>query len=157
MNGGKDFDHEMLEEIYQAICSDEIVMPAEQTGLVKENYLWRVLLRRGATKDGEFLHAPNDTFDADLFKISWAPTVTALSVLFDKAADDNILERVMEAFCKISTTAAHYLMSDVFDQVMSILIKFSTLQHTAESSIQQVSILILQHFCNRIYQRFSKK
>ena len=32
----------MLDEIYNAIKSDEIVMPAEHTGLVKENYLWKV-------------------------------------------------------------------------------------------------------------------
>ena len=41
-NGGGDFDQEMLEEIYSAVKQDEIVMPAEQTGVVKENYLWKV-------------------------------------------------------------------------------------------------------------------
>ena len=33
-------------------------MPAEQTGLVKENYLWKVLLRKGASKEGVYLHVP---------------------------------------------------------------------------------------------------
>ncbi|PVD38476.1 hypothetical protein C0Q70_01091 [Pomacea canaliculata] len=41
VNGGKDFDEDMLEEIFNAIRSEEIVMPAEHTGLVKENYLWK--------------------------------------------------------------------------------------------------------------------
>ena len=41
-NGGGDFDQDMLEEIYAAIKQDEIVMPAEQTGVVRENYLWKV-------------------------------------------------------------------------------------------------------------------
>lgn len=41
-NGGSDFDPDMLVAMYNAIKSEEIVMPAEQTGLVKENYLWKV-------------------------------------------------------------------------------------------------------------------
>ena len=45
VNGGSDFDQQMLEDIYHSIRSEEIVMPAEQTGLVKENYLWKVLTR----------------------------------------------------------------------------------------------------------------
>lgn len=53
-------------------------MPAEQTGLVKDNYLWKMLLRRGTTKDGVFLHASNGLFDDDLLRLSWAPTVEAL-------------------------------------------------------------------------------
>ena len=42
MNGGSDFDQDMLEEMFNAIREAEIVMPSEQTGLVKENYNWKV-------------------------------------------------------------------------------------------------------------------
>ena len=45
-NGGENFDQDMLEEIYAAIKQDEIVMPAEQTGVVRENYLWKVTTLR---------------------------------------------------------------------------------------------------------------
>lgn len=41
-NGGKDFEPELLEEIYWAIHNDEIVLPSEQTGQVRDNYLWKV-------------------------------------------------------------------------------------------------------------------
>jgi golgi-specific brefeldin A-resistance guanine nucleotide exchange factor 1 len=51
-------------------------MPAEQTGLVKENYLWKVLLRRGESKDGEFMHVFDSTYDKHLFQISWGSTVS---------------------------------------------------------------------------------
>ena len=37
----------MLAEIYHAIRNEEIVMPAEHTGLVRENYLWKCALKRG--------------------------------------------------------------------------------------------------------------
>ena len=38
-NGGRDHDQDMLAEIYTAIRNEEIIMPAEQTGIVKENYI----------------------------------------------------------------------------------------------------------------------
>jgi len=81
-------------------CSrtDEIVMPAEQTGLVKENYLWKVLLRRGASKDGVFIHAPNGLFDHDLFSLIWGPTVAALSYVFDKSNDATVYQKAISGF-----------------------------------------------------------
>ncbi|CAD6198940.1 unnamed protein product [Caenorhabditis auriculariae] len=42
-NGGQDFEPEMLISMYNAIKSDEIVMPAEQVGIIKENYMWKVI------------------------------------------------------------------------------------------------------------------
>jgi len=44
VNGGADFDQVMLEEIYYAIQKEEIVLPEERTGLVKELYSWKVSL-----------------------------------------------------------------------------------------------------------------
>lgn len=51
-------------------------MPAEQTGLVRENYLWKVLLRRGEGKDGEFNHVLDPIYDKQLFQITWGSTVS---------------------------------------------------------------------------------
>jgi brefeldin A-resistance guanine nucleotide exchange factor 1 len=73
-------------------------MPAEQTGLVKENYLWKVLLRRGASKDGVFIHAPSGLFDHDLFALIWGPTVAALSFVFDKSNDAAIYQKAISGF-----------------------------------------------------------
>lgn len=66
-------------------------MPSEHTGLVKENYIWKVLLKRGDTDEGSFLHAPVGWNDHDLFGIIWGPTTAALSYVFDKSADETIL------------------------------------------------------------------
>lgn len=43
VNGGQNFDQDMLEEIYNAIHKEEIVLPEERTGAVKEVYSWKVL------------------------------------------------------------------------------------------------------------------
>lgn len=73
-------------------------MPAEQTGLVKENYLWKVLLRRGAGKDGIYYHAPNGLYDHDLFSLIWGPVISALSCVFDKTNDAAIYQKAVSGF-----------------------------------------------------------
>lgn len=55
-------------------------MPAEQTGLVRENYLWKVLLRRGVCKDGVFHHIFGSGYDKELFQIIWGPIVSNLNI-----------------------------------------------------------------------------
>lgn len=66
-------------------------MPAEQVGLVKENYLWKMLVRRGETQDGNFYHAPVGWNDQHLFLIVWGSATAALSYVFDKSYETNIL------------------------------------------------------------------
>jgi len=78
--------------------NDEIVMPEEQTGLVKENYIWNVLLHRGATDEGIFLHVPPGSYDHDLFTMTWGPTIAALSYVFDKSLDETIIQKAISGF-----------------------------------------------------------
>ncbi|XP_064640698.1 Golgi-specific brefeldin A-resistance guanine nucleotide exchange factor 1-like [Lineus longissimus] len=133
VNGGANFEEEMLEEIYAAIKSDEIVMPAEQVGQVRENYLWKVLLRRGTGREGLFSHAPTGSFDHDLFSLIWGPTVAALSFVFDKSLDDTIVQKAISGFRKCAMISAHYGLSDVFDNLVISLCKFTTLLSAPES------------------------
>ncbi|CAN7993472.1 unnamed protein product, partial [Ixodes hexagonus] len=134
VNGDRDFDEDMLEEIYNAIKSEEIVMPAEHTGLVRENYLWKVLLRRGAGKAGHFVHVPNGLLDHDLFTLVWGPTVAALASILDKAPSESlVLQKALSGYRKCAMIAAHYAMSDVFDNLIISLCKFTSLS-SAEAS-----------------------
>ncbi|XP_012936931.1 Golgi-specific brefeldin A-resistance guanine nucleotide exchange factor 1 [Aplysia californica] len=133
VNGGQDFDQDMLQEIFQAIRNEEIVMPAEHTGLVKENYLWKVLLHRGSSKEGVFLHSPTGAFDHELFTLIWGQTVAALSFVFDKSAEETIVQKAVSGFRKCAMISAHYGMSDVFDNLVISLCKFTTLLSAVES------------------------
>ncbi|KAK6628289.1 hypothetical protein RUM43_002101 [Polyplax serrata] len=133
VNGGQDFDQDMLDEIYNAIKNEEIVMPAEQTGIVKENYLWKVLLRRGASKDGIYLLAPNGLYDHDLFSLIWGPSIGALSCLFDKSNDVTIYQKAVLGFRKCATISAHYSMSNDFDNLIVSLCKFTNLTNSTDS------------------------
>uniref|UniRef100_A0A3P8YCH0 Golgi-specific brefeldin A-resistance guanine nucleotide exchange factor 1 n=1 Tax=Esox lucius TaxID=8010 RepID=A0A3P8YCH0_ESOLU len=122
VNGNTDFDQDMLEDIYNAIKNEEIVMPDEQSGLVKENYVWSVLLHRGATPEGIFLHVPAGVYDHDLFTMTWGPTIAALSYVFDKSLDDNIIQKAIAGFRKCAMISAHYGFSDVFDNLIISLL-----------------------------------
>ncbi|CAB1414715.1 unnamed protein product [Pleuronectes platessa] len=138
VNGDKDFDQDMLEDIYNAIKNEEIVMPDEQAGLVKENYVWSVLLHRGATPEGFFLHLPPGSYDHDLFTMTWGPTIAALSYVFDKSLDDSIIQKAITGFRKCAMIAAHYGFSDVFDNLIISLCKFTTLTNESVENLPTV-------------------
>uniref|UniRef100_A0A672MXB4 Golgi-specific brefeldin A-resistance guanine nucleotide exchange factor 1 n=1 Tax=Sinocyclocheilus grahami TaxID=75366 RepID=A0A672MXB4_SINGR len=138
VNGGNDFDQDMLEDIYNAIKSEEIVMPDEQTGLVKENYVWSVLLHRGASSEGMFLHVPESSYDRDLFTMTWGPTIAALSYVFDKSLDDTIIQKAIAGFRKCAMISAHYGFSDVFDNLIISLCKFTTLSSESVENLPTV-------------------
>uniref|UniRef100_A0A9J8A8K9 Golgi-specific brefeldin A-resistance guanine nucleotide exchange factor 1 n=1 Tax=Cyprinus carpio carpio TaxID=630221 RepID=A0A9J8A8K9_CYPCA len=138
VNGGNDFDQDMLEDIYNAIKNEEIVMPDEQTGLVKENYVWSVLLHRGASSEGMFLHVPESSYDRDLFTMTWGPTIAALSYVFDKSLDENIIQKAIAGFRKCAMISAHYGFSDVFDNLIISLCKFTTLSSESVENLPTV-------------------
>uniref|UniRef100_A0A3Q0RF72 Golgi-specific brefeldin A-resistance guanine nucleotide exchange factor 1 n=1 Tax=Amphilophus citrinellus TaxID=61819 RepID=A0A3Q0RF72_AMPCI len=138
VNGNKDFDQDMLEDIYNAIKNEEIVMPDEQTGIVKENYVWSVLLHRGTSPEGIFLHLPSGSYDHDLFTMTWGPTIAALSYVFDKSLDDVIIQKAITGFRKCAMIAAHYGFSDVFDNLIISLCKFTTLSSEAVENLPTV-------------------
>ncbi|VVC44252.1 Hypothetical protein CINCED_3A003322 [Cinara cedri] len=140
LNGGEDFDQTMLEEIYKDIKSKEIVMPAEHSGAVLENYLWKVLLRRAASKDGSYIQAPSGVFDHELFSICWGPTLAALSFIFDKSNHQAIYTRTIFGLRKCAFICAHYGMCAEFDSLIMSLCKFTNLQNNSDCP-ENVTIL----------------
>ncbi|XP_015585956.1 Golgi-specific brefeldin A-resistance guanine nucleotide exchange factor 1 [Cephus cinctus] len=129
VNGGADFDQDMLDEIYSSIKSEEIVMPAEQTGLVKENYLWKVLLRRGAGPNSVYLKVggAGELVDKELAERAWAPIVSALCRAYDKAPDRSLQRKVAQTFLSCAAISAHYGMSSDLDTLVVSLCKFTGL------------------------------
>ncbi|XP_017868400.1 PREDICTED: Golgi-specific brefeldin A-resistance guanine nucleotide exchange factor 1 isoform X2 [Drosophila arizonae] len=131
LNGGQDFDQEMLAQIFNAIKNEEIVMPAEQTGLVRENYLWKMLLRRGATHDGHFHYVSDAAYDVQIFNIVWGASLSALSFMFDKSTETGY-QRTLTGFSKSAAISAHYNLHDDFDALILTLCKFTTLLSSVE-------------------------
>ncbi|XP_034102559.1 Golgi-specific brefeldin A-resistance guanine nucleotide exchange factor 1 isoform X1 [Drosophila albomicans] len=131
LNGGEDFDQEMLGQIFNGIKNEEIVMPAEQTGLVRENYLWKMLLRRGATHDGHFHYVHDATYDVQIFNIVWGASLSALSFMFDKSTETGY-QRTLAGFSKSAAISAHYNLHADFDALILTLCKFTTLLSSVE-------------------------
>ncbi|XP_025416459.1 Golgi-specific brefeldin A-resistance guanine nucleotide exchange factor 1 isoform X2 [Sipha flava] len=140
LNGGEDFDQAMLEEIYKDIKAKEIVMPAEHSGAVLENYLWKVLLRRASSKDGSYIQAPSGVFDHELFSICWGPTLAALSFIFDKSNHQTVYTRTIFGLRKCAFICAHYGMCAEFDSLIISLCKFTNLQNNLDCP-ENVTIL----------------
>lgn len=128
-NGDGDFDQDMVDEIYNSIKNDEIVMPAEQTGLVKENYLWKVVLRRGASPESIYLMVGNDGefVNGELAERTWAPIINALCIVYDNAADRTRHSRVAQAFLSCAAITAHYDLTNDLDMLIVPLCKFTGL------------------------------
>ncbi|XP_018046916.1 PREDICTED: Golgi-specific brefeldin A-resistance guanine nucleotide exchange factor 1 [Atta colombica] len=129
VNGDTDFDQDMLDEIYTSIKGEEIVMPAEQTGLVKENYLWKVLLRRGSGLESMYLKVGNsgEFIDKDLAEHAWAPIISALCRAYDKAPDRSLQRKVVQTFLSCAAISAYHSMCNDLDTLIVSLCKFTGL------------------------------
>lgn len=103
-------------------------MPAEQTGLVRENYLWKVLLRRGKGFDGHYLNVDGYAHDKDIFQLVWGPTLAALSFIFDRSTDSTY-HKSLVAFGKGATISANFMLNDNFNAIILTLCKFTTLMN----------------------------
>ena len=78
------------------------------------------------------MHAATGSFDRDLFSLVWGPTVAALSFVFDKSLETTIVHKATSGFRKCAMISAHYGMSDVFDNLVISLWKFTTLLSAPE-------------------------
>ncbi|KAK9718628.1 Guanine nucleotide exchange factor in Golgi transport N-terminal [Popillia japonica] len=134
VNGGNDFDQDVLEEIYNSIKNEEIVMPAEHTGAVKENYLWKVLLRRGASRDGIYTHVCDGTFDYDLFALIFGPVLSALTFVFDRSEDPNIYKRALQGFERCACISSNFGATANLDMLILTLCKFTLLHNQGKQS-----------------------
>ncbi|KAM7533171.1 hypothetical protein Aperf_G00000124357 [Anoplocephala perfoliata] len=134
MNGGGEFEPTFLEAIYESIHNREIVMPSEQTGAVRDNYLWKCLVRRSCQPAfSHYIHLPPGHFDSDLFLMLWGSTVAALSYVLDKSSDAALRAKTMGGFVRCARIAAHFRMTDVFDNLIISLAKFTLLLSPTET------------------------
>lgn len=85
------------------------------------------MLRRAVTSQADFIHVQTGALDPDLFDIIWGPTVSALSFIFDKTLDPAVQIKAVDGFIRCAAIAAHHGMSDVLDNLVISLCKFTTL------------------------------
>ena len=126
VNGGKDFDQRYLEQIYDSIKNNEIILPDEHDNQHAFDYTWKELLAR-ASSTGEHIAVHTNIYDADMFAATWRPVVATLSYVFVSASEDAVYQRVITGFDQCAQIAAKYGNTEALDQIIYSLSTISTL------------------------------
>ena len=126
VNGGKDFAPEYLQQIYDAIKANEIILPDEHDNRHAFDYAWRELLLKTETT-GDLAICDTNIFDADMFEATWKPVIATLSYVFMSATEDAVYQRVVTGFDQCAHIAAAYGLTEALDRIVYCLSTISTL------------------------------
>jgi brefeldin A-resistance guanine nucleotide exchange factor 1 len=133
VNGGQDFAPEYLQDIFDSIKSNEIILPDEHDNKHAFDYAWKELLLKTDTA-GRLKICDTNLYDADMFAATWKPVVATLSYVFMSASDDSVFHRVIQGFDQCARIASKYGMTEVLDQIVYCLSYISTLATDAPPS-----------------------
>ena len=126
VNGDKDFDPEYLQDIYDSIKSNEIILPDEHNNKQSFDYAWEELLIKTRTSSSLTMCDTN-IFDADMFSATWKPIIATLSYVFMSASDDAVFSRVVLGFDQCAQIAAQYNLTEALDHIIFCLSSMSTI------------------------------
>lgn len=126
VNAGGDFAPELLQEIYDSIKQNEIILPDEHENKHAFDYAWKELLLKSSSAE-ELVVGDTNMYDAEMFEATWKPVVATLSYVFMSASDDAVYSRVVMGFDQCAQIAAKYGLTEVFDRIIFCLASISTL------------------------------
>lgn len=125
-NGGEDFPPEYLQDIFDAIKTNEIILPDEHDNKHAFDYAWKELLLKSETA-GPLVLCDTNIYDADLFATTWNPIVSCLFFVFMSATDDTVYARVITGFDECARVATRYGNAEALDEIVFRLAYISTL------------------------------
>ncbi|KAK5164735.1 hypothetical protein LTR04_001630, partial [Oleoguttula sp. CCFEE 6159] len=126
VNGGKDFDPEYLQAIFDSIKTREIILPEEHDNKHAYDHAWKELLVKTQSAT-DLVICDTNIFDADMFSATWKPVIATLTYVFMSATDDAVFSRVVTGFDQCAQIAAKYGLSDALDHIIFCLSSISTL------------------------------
>jgi golgi-specific brefeldin A-resistance guanine nucleotide exchange factor 1 len=126
VNGGEDFTPQYLQDIFNSIKSNEIILPDEHDNKHAFDYAWKELLLKSSAA-GNLIICNTNIFDADMFASTWQPVVATLSYVFMSASDDAVFHRVITGFDQCARIATKYGLTSTIDQIIYCLSHISTL------------------------------
>lgn len=126
VNGGQDFAPQYLQDIFDSIKSNEIILPDEHDNKHAFDYAWKELLLKTESA-GSLVICDTNIYDADMFASTWRPVIATLSYVFMSASDDAVFHRVITGFDQCARIAARYGLTDAIDQIVYCLSYISTL------------------------------
>ncbi|KAI1163689.1 Sec7-domain-containing protein [Nemania serpens] len=128
VNDGKDFAPEFLQGTFEAIRTNEIILPDEHDNHHAFDYAWRELLLKTESA-GPLVHCNTNIYDADMFAATWKPIVSTLSYVFMSATDDAVFSRVVTGFDQCAQIAAKYGITEALDHIIQNLSYMTTLDN----------------------------
>ncbi|KAI3334783.1 Sec7-domain-containing protein [Ustulina deusta] len=128
VNDEKDFAPEFLQATFEAIRTNEIILPDEHDNQHAFDYAWRELLLKTESA-GPLVHCNTNTYDADMFAATWKPIVSTLSYVFMSATDDAVFSRVVTGFDQCAQIAAKYGTTEALDHIIQNLSYMTTLDN----------------------------
>ncbi|PSS02226.1 hypothetical protein BD289DRAFT_422197 [Coniella lustricola] len=133
VNAGKDFAPEYLQAVFDAIKTNEIILPEEHDNKHALDYAWKELLSKTEAA-GPLIICDTNIYDADMFAATWRPIVSTLSYVFMSASDDTVFMRVVSGFDECARIAAKYNITEALDQIIYSLSVMTTLSTNAISN-----------------------
>ena len=136
VNAGKDFDPDFLNEIYESIRTNEIILPEEHDNRSSYDHAWKELLFK-IQSTSDLTMCDTNVFDADMFAATWKPIVATLTYVFLSATDDTVFSRVLAGYDQCAQIAAKYQLHDALDHIVFSL---STITTLSTSSLPSTSL-----------------
>ncbi|RCI14930.1 hypothetical protein L249_7105 [Ophiocordyceps polyrhachis-furcata BCC 54312] len=125
-NSGQDFSRTFLQDIFDSIRLNEIILPDEHDNKHAFDYAWRELLSKSASA-GNLIMCDTNIYDADMFTATWKPILSTLSYVFMSATDDAVFARIVAGFDDCARIADKYENTEALDQLVYCLSLMSTL------------------------------
>ena len=125
-NAGEDFPTQYLQDIFDTIRTNEIILPDEHDNQHAFDYAWKELLLKTEAA-GPLVLCDTNIFDADMFATTWNAIVSCLFFVFMSATDDTVYARVITGFDECARIATKYGNSDALDEIIYRLSYISTL------------------------------
>ncbi|KAM0532126.1 hypothetical protein ACHAPP_007310 [Verticillium nonalfalfae] len=126
VNDGGNFAPEYLQEIFNSIRNNEIILPEEHDNKHAFDYAWRELLAKTEIV-GPLVLCDTNIYDADIFATTWRPIVSTLSYVFMSATDDAVFARIVTGFDECARIATKFGNSEALDQIVYSLSHMTTL------------------------------
>lgn len=125
-NAGKDFDQDYLQDIYDAINQNEIILPEEHDNKNAFDHAWKTLLLN-TQGIGHLDLCDTNAFDSEMFRATWKPIVATLCYVFMSASDDAVFGRILTGFQQCAQLAARHSVPEAFDRIIYSLSQISSL------------------------------
>ncbi|CAA3017421.1 ARF guanine-nucleotide exchange factor GNOM-like [Olea europaea subsp. europaea] len=131
INGGNDLPREFLSELYHSIRDNEIrIVPERAAGVaVVTRGHWIGLVHRAREMAPFFVSDCECYFDYYMFAILSGPSIAAISVVFDNAEQEDVLQLCIDGFLAIAKLSASYNFGEMLNDLVVSLCKFTTLMH----------------------------